>query len=279
MIRQKRAVNLLRRNVPERIRIFNHALTLHGYDITDQPIRDPCPDDILLIWNRYSSSAVQADLFEKVGATVLVVENSYLDMKDTKKAFAISLNHHLGGGHWPTPKHSRFDLLDITLKPWRTRGKTVLLLPQRGIGHPAVAMPKRWADKTETRLYKEAEHPVYVRRHPELLPEHKRTPLEHDLSKAWCVVTWASSAAIKAIVAGVPVFYEFPEWIAGSCSIFGTDQINHADPVQLMGDRETMLSNLAWGQWTTEEVYDGRWLDYYLERKGEVSNESLKSDT
>ena len=266
-IGMKRAVNLLRRVPLYRRDIFDNALKRHGYDVSYNPLSNPSPDDILIIWNRYSSSAKQADAFEKVGATVLVVENSYLDMRDTKKAFAISLNHHLGGGCWPLPKHSRFELLDITLKPWRTRGKTVLLLPQRGIGHPSVAMPKNWASKTELRLHKKANRPIHVRKHPELLPEHRRVPLEHDLSKAWCAVTWASSAAIKAIVAGVPVFFEFPEWIAGSCSIFGTDQINHEDPVQLMGDREEMLSNLAWGQWTTEEVYEGTWLEYYLERR------------
>lgn len=266
----KRAINLIRRAPTYRKDAFDAALRKLGYEVCSTAIKNPTPDDILLIWNRYSTGAVQADLFEKVGAAVFVVENGYLPIKDSKKSFAISLNHHLGGGHIPAPKHSRFHLLDISLKPWRTRGKTICLLPQRGIGHKAVAMPKRWADATYSKLHGKAERPIYVRKHPEMLPERSRTPLEHDLDKAWCVVTWASSAAIKAIVHGIPTFYDFDKWIAGSCAIHGLNQINHADPVDLMGDREEMLSNLSWGQWSIEEVFDGKLFEHYLEKHEEL---------
>lgn len=261
----RRAICLIRRQPNYRKDAFTHALEKAGFTVSDQPIQNPTSDDVLIMWNRYGTGAQQAELFERVGAAVIVVENGYLPMRDTKKTFAISLNHHLGGGRWPRPKHSRFDLLDIDLRPWRERGKTVLVLPQRGIGHPAVAMPKTWGEKVVQRLSK-AIRPIYVRKHPELLREQDRVPLEHDLDRAWCAVTWASSAAIKALVYGIPVFFEFPYWIAGSACAHGVSQINHADPVQLMGDREEMLSNLAWAQWSVEEVFDGRWVEYYLER-------------
>lgn len=266
----KRAILLVRRLPAYRHDVFSHALRKVGFTVSDSPIADPTPDDILVIWNRYGTGARQADLFERVGAPVLVVENGHLPMRDTKKTFAIALNHHLGGGYWPKPKYSRYELLDIDLRPWRERGKTILVLPQRGIGHPRVAMPKDWPTRVAQRLSKIAVRPVYVRKHPELLKEKDRVPLEHDLSRAWCAVTWASSAAIKALVAGIPVFHEFPQWIAGPSCALGISNINHADPVQLMGGRVEMLSNLAWAQWSVEEVYGSNVIELYLERFAEL---------
>ena len=267
---KRRAVNLIRSLPHYRKDAFDEALKKHGFEIINTPISDPRETDLLITWNRYGTGARQADLFEKVGAPVLIVENGYLPMKDTKKAFSISLNHHVGGGSWPAARYSRIDLLDIVLEPWRQGGKTILVLPQRGIGHRAVAMPTGWPEKVVRRLHPIAVRPIYVRKHPELLKEKDRVPLEHDLSKAWCAVTWASSAAIKAVVAGIPVFFEFPKWIAGPACIQGLSNINHTEPVELMGDREDMLANLAWAQWSVEEVFDGKVIGYYLERFQEL---------
>ncbi len=73
------------------------------------------------------------------------------------------------------------------------------------------------------------------------------------MKNAYAAVTWASGAGIKAIVAGVPVFYEMPSWIGGPAAKFGIDEID----TPFFGDRLPMLRRLAWSQWGGEEVRAG----------------------
>lgn len=255
----KTALCLIRQNPVYRHEAFVAGMTKLGYQVEVAPFhrRVPSPDDVVLIWNRYGTGDRQAALFEEYGATVIVVENSYVNMKDTKKAFAMSLNRHNGAGRWPAPEHCRLDKLDIDIKPWQEVGTHILVLPQRGVGLPGVAMPKDWPNKIVPKLKATAKSAlVYVRPHPGINPE--TTPLEEDLKRAWCAVTWGSSAATKALVAGVPVFYEFDRWIAGPAACDDIRKISlENSPVQYMGDRHAMFSNLAWAQWTVEEVMTG----------------------
>ena len=90
------------------------------------------------------------------------------------------------------------------------------MLPQRGIGPPGVAMPAGWPEKTVARLRTMTKRKVVVRAHPG--NNATQRPLERDLEGCWCVVTWASGGALKAICAGVPVFYDPARWIGRTCS-------------------------------------------------------------
>lgn len=254
----------VRTNMQYRNEVFREGVKRLGYEINLGTTKHPLPGDILITWNRYGTLDKAACIFEEVGLPVIVAENSYLDMKNCKKAFAMSLNKHNGGGRWPLPEGHRSLLLNIDLKPWKMKGKHVLILPQRGIGVPPVAMPKRWHLSVEKRL-KEWGVPFHTRLHPELLKKdtkgNEKHPLEQDLEKAYAAVVWASSAGIKAMLAGVPTFYEFPDWIGGNpAACFGIDPLLDGRPDHvhsLMGSRMQMLEKIAWAQWSGEEVRTG----------------------
>lgn len=255
----KTALCLIRQNPVYRHDAFVSGMTKLGYQVEVVPFhkRIPSPDDVVLIWNRYGTGDKQAELFEKQGATVIVVENAYVDMHNTKKAFAMALNRHNGAGTWPAPEHSRLELLKADIQPWKESGTHIVVLPQRGVGLPGVAMPKEWPGQITPKLKRISKSAlVYVRPHPGVVAES--TPLEDDLKKAWCVVTWGSSAATKALILGVPVFYQFDRWIAGPAACHNIEKISlEESPISFMGDREAMLQNLAWAQWTVDEVATG----------------------
>jgi hypothetical protein len=223
-----------------------------GCTIDDVPGREPKvkPSDILVVWNRYGVFDAQAKMFIRRGGTVIVAENGYLPMRGTKKAFALSLWHHNGAGVWPKME-SRSHLLDVTLKPWRRSGDEILVLPQRGIGPEGVAMPKRWQVDIERLLRKRK---FRVRQHP---GTNDVKPIERDLDRLKCAVTWGSGAALKVLCEGVPVFHEFPKWIGrlGACRDF--KRLDDADLSACMGDREAMLDNVSRAQWSVEEVETG----------------------
>lgn len=264
----KTALCLIRPNPVYRHDAFIAGMQKLGYQVEIQPFskgRRPTPDDVVLIWNRYGTGDKQATLFEEHGAAVIVVENSYLNMKKSKKSFAMSLNRHNGAGVWPGPEYSRYEKLDIDLQPWKESGTHILVLPQRGVGLPGVAMPRDWEGSVVPRIRRITKSSmVHVRRHPGTSKE--TTPLSDDFQHAWCSVTWGSSAATKALVAGVPVFYEFDRWIAGPAACFGINNISmDVSAHTMMGDRVAMLSNLAWAQWTLDEVLTGEPMERLLE--------------
>lgn len=225
----------LRHSVPERARAFHKGLSRLGYSIQSGVTMRPGPKDILVSWNRIRDGHLAAGSFESRGRPVIVAENA-------------TWGNHFLGRHWYTlglgyhnrsdcirPEGpERWDSLGVDLPRFRVGLGDTLILPQRGIGPPGVAMPQGWGEKAL------ALHGGRIRQHP---GQNPCIPLEEDLRGVGRVVTWGSGAAIKAIMLGVPVFSEMPNWI-GQCA---SDEQSRLD----------MLRRLAWGQWTLDEISTG----------------------
>jgi hypothetical protein len=238
----------LREQVHYRRAAFSSGLSAVGYAVSYVLPCRPNPEDVLVIWNRYGGGERAALTFEKAGAKVLVAENGYLGkdwLDDTW--YAIAHGQHNGAGRWPTGGPERWDSLGVELAPMRG-GSEVVLLPQRGIGPAGVAMPRDWTDRTYARLRGRGLR-VRVRQHP---GTRECVPLERDLGKASAVVTWGSGAALKALVMGVPVFYDFPQWIGGPAASRFTDDLTPCVDARL-----EMFRRLAYAQWRIGEIADG----------------------
>jgi hypothetical protein len=225
----------------------------------------PQPGDVLVIWNRYGQYEHEAKQFEAAGAAVVVVENGYLGHRydayakpftqDGDQLFAMALWHHNGAGQWWVGEPGRWREQGIEVKPWRISGEHILILPQRGIGPPGVAMPADWPQKALRKLRTLTKLPVRVRAHPGNSPA--RMPLERDLAGCWCAVTWGSSAALKAICSGIPVYAGFDRWIGLEAADTADREDWLESPKCDSEARERMLDRLAWAQWSTSEIATG----------------------
>ena len=201
-----RAFCLIRSQPHYRHDAFHSGLKACGYDVRTEYPRDIKPDDMLVIWNRYGQKDEYARQFEAAGAKVLIAENGYVGSdKDGHQLYALSRNFHNGGGSWHIGDEPRWKSQNIELKPWRDGGEEIIVLPQRGFGASEISQPQDWAETTATAIRRKTSRPVRVRNHPGNHPP--AIPLEQDLENAWAVVVWASSAGIKALAHGVPVFY------------------------------------------------------------------------
>jgi hypothetical protein len=209
------------------------------------------PTDVLVIWNRYGLHDAYAQRYISAGARVLVAENGYLPKdKKGRRYYALALEHHNGAGRWYGGDSTRWRDMGLEVAPWRTDGDHILVLPQRGVGPPGVAMPRNWAAETVKALKRVTKRPVKLRPHPGKNP----TPLEPDLANAWCCVTWGSGAGVKALLAGIPVVHSFTRWIgASACG----SEIAKVD-APYMGDRLAMFERLAWAQWHVDEISAGK---------------------
>lgn len=197
-----------------------------------------------------------ANNYERAGKPVIVAENGYVGIDENNHhLFALALDHHNGAGRYPVGCLSRWYDFNIPLKPWITeRGRDLLLLPQRGIGPPGVAMPRNWLSSIQSRLASQRRF-IRIRKHPGTAKNAK--PLTNDFKGVYMCVTWASGAGIKAIIEGMPVFHELSDWVGRDAA---TRDINKP----YTGDRSVMLARVAWSQWRIDEIATGEPFDNLL---------------
>lgn len=257
-----KAICLIREGPHYRREAFETGLRACGYDVT-RNVGHPKRSDLLILWNRYDWWAHQANEYEAAGAAVIIAENGLIGAshddhgkpRDTHgdRLYQMALRLHNGAGAWHIGARDRWRAQGVELKPWRENGEHVLLLVQRGFGHPAVVPPREWLQSTVKRLRTLTHRPLQTRAHPG--NERAVRPLEADLEGCWCAVTWGSGAGIKALCAGVPVYSDWPAWV-GFPSALPLTKIG-LDIAPSNSDRETMLNRLAWLQWTTPEIASG----------------------
>lgn len=229
-----------------------------GYDVVLEYQGEPiAPTDVLVIWNRYGGWAETADAFEAAGARVVVCENGYIG-----PTVAMSLGYHNGRGRHRVGGPERFQALGIDFKPWRKDGRHILICGQRGIGYGGVDQAEAWAADVIKRLSGITPRPILFRPHPagQRRPRFTnaetvdcRQPLAEQLRDCWAVVVWTSNSATSALIAGIPVFYDGPALITMKAATKGVALIDTPP----MPEREPAFVDLAWGQWTLDEIAAG----------------------
>lgn len=248
-----RAYLSIRHPGTERHAAFLSGVDALGYSVAQTFDARPWgPNDLVILWNRMPAQEQVARIASANGCPVIVAENGYIghDARG-RQLYALSLDHHNGAGRWPAGDQPRVAAQNIELRPWRTDGDHILVLPQRGIGAPGVAMPRGWTEKTVAELRRRTNRPVRVRQHPGNKPD--TAGLERDLRGAWCAVTWGSGAGIKALALGFPVFHDMPAWIGGPAAF---QLYQHLEYPKLR-DREVMLGRLSGAQASLDEIASG----------------------
>lgn len=232
----KRAWLNLRHQQSERAHAFCEGLSRIGYSAELALTMRPGDGDILVTWSRIGLGDMAANEFQRRALPVLVVENaSWGNGFAGTKWLTMARDFHNTAGCFPVGDSDRWDALGVDLKPWRTDGETVLL-PQRGIGCVQTAMPRAW---TQSALQKYPH--ARVRPHPGRSKDAR--PLSEDLARCAQVVTWGSGAAVQALMLGIKVHSDMPNWIG---------EQNNTDEGRL-----AMFRRLAWAQWRTSEIVSG----------------------
>ena len=244
------AVCLIRNHPPYNQSQFVKGLQAAGFKVSEQMTGSPKPGDVLLIWNRGGIRDHYAKQYEAIGAKVIVAENGWIGKtQNGGKLYSLALGWHNGLGQWKVGVPDRWPLLNTRLDPWRSAGDHILVLPSRGIGAPGIGMPREWPLQIVKRLRKQTKRPIKIRPHP----GDKNADMTDDLRNCHAVVTWGSGAAVKAIAAGVPAFYELKNWIGAAAARPLGDDLEQP----FLGDRLPMFQRLAWCSWTADEISTG----------------------
>lgn len=211
--------------------------------------------DLLVVWNRYGWRDTAAKAVESRGGSVIVMENGYLGNDFLgDRWYAAAISQHNGAGRWPVHGKERWDSLGFDLRPWQNGTEPPVVLPQRGIGPPGIAMPLGWTQSVMR------DRKFRLRPHPGIQTIQK--DLAQDISGCQSVITWGSGAAIKALSFGVPVFYSFDKWIGALAS----RKFSQYDLGPVKNDmlRLEMFRRLAWAMWRVSEIESGFAFDTLL---------------
>jgi hypothetical protein len=163
--------------------------------------------------------------------------------------------------------------LGLRLKPYRREGRHVLIVGQNpGDASLRGADIFDWMHKTATKARWVTDRPIVVRPHPvtpeAMMREFERRfaafegivvdypptrPVRAVLEDCWVLLAYSSSATIDAFIEGVPCITASPANMAWPVSDHELDRIEQPT----LFAREQWLSDLAYAQWSVEEMRAG----------------------
>lgn len=254
-----RAFCLVRNQPHYRFDSFIAGLRAAGYQaIPGHPQWPVRPGELLVIWNRNGETDQVARRVEAAGGLVLVAENGYIGADAQGiQTYALALHGHAGSGVWPDGGAERWSALGIETRPFRDHGDHIVICGQRGFGAPGMASPPEWHRDVARRLQRITQRPLVIRPHPGKPANHPEVvdAMRKALEGAHACVVWSSANAVRALVEGVPVFYEAPHSILGGAAKRGIQEIDQ--PLKDEGLRLAALQRMAWAQWTIAEIATG----------------------
>lgn len=180
----------------------------------------------------------------RAGRTWYYIDNGYFRPGHYAGFYRVSANAYQFEGE-AKPDWERWKALDLTLAPWQRAGAHVLICPPSEAYADHHGLPRDWGAQIARRLRECTDRPIRLR------SKNTRTALQDDLRGAHALVTYASNAALAAIMAGVPVV------TLGQC---GASKLAVAlDQIETPSyfEREPWLATLAGQQWTLDEVRAG----------------------
>src|SRR3990172_5148393 len=143
----------------------------------------------------------------------------------------------------------RWDKLGIELKPWRKGGSHVVVIPiTKWVGAFYGIDPEAWLRRTIATLRQHTDRDIVVK-------QKDLGQLSSALEGAWALVTFASNAAIEAVIQGIPIFTA----AVAAAAPMANQRIEEIETPATCGmaERERHLSNLAYQQFTPQEIADG----------------------
>lgn len=175
----------------------------------------------------------------------------------------------------------RWDSLHVEIAPWRKAGSHILLLGQSEHGQSSQHVSvMTWYGTAVAALRCVTARTIVMRQHPRVSiirtssrrvrnERHKIMAtigvspgsfrwssfprLERDLVDAWCAVAFSTTAAVKSVLAGIPVFVGSKVCMAFPVSAGALAQVE----TPALCDRKQWAHDLAYAQWNCFELSNG----------------------
>ena len=206
---------------------------------------------------------------------LIVIETPLLGrtITDKHEYHRVGLNHFMRGLTDFKNENSpsdRFEKLGLKIKPLRKKGDHVLIVGQNMNDASLFGIDfSLWVKNTIQHLRRYTDRPIVFRDHPEnkdlmknLIATYNwanvsysnKGTINDDLKNAHCTVAYTSGSSIDSILAGVPVIP------CSECNFVwpvSSHQLSEIENPKL-GEREQLLYDLAYAQWSVDEIKQGK---------------------
>ena len=166
-------------------------------------------------------------------------ENNRTNVLSLDGYFRIVHNNlvHNGEGNFPD---DRLKKLNLNFLDQSNSGDVIIL------SEPSEAMKKiynaySWVNETKDIIKKFSDRRVIVHN------KFSKKPLDELLKNAWSFVSLQSTAGFKAMVNGIPAYFTEPS----------LKNINRIEEIESPSINYKIFNNLAYGQWTLNEIESG----------------------
>lgn len=260
-------------NKPREINLaksFLRGAKIHSCQVLSIPLGTVLPEDIDLacmvgvksskLWRHYQALGIPVMMFDK-GYSRHKIDGCWeywrLSYNDHSPTFTTlsKINH----------KSDRFDKLRYEIKPWRKHTVTspILYAGSSAKYHAFQRMkdPTSYAKKIVAEIRKYSDREIIYRPKPSWrgaveVPgttySGPKDPLEPLMEKSHAVITHGSNICFETMLAGIPCIVT-GTGVARSISSSSISEVEYPK----MGDREQLLYNLAYHQWTLREMASG----------------------
>jgi hypothetical protein len=251
---------------------FEHSLRAAGHDVQG----DNMHSDVGVIWSvlfdgRMAGNKPIWDYYRKTGRKIIVLEVGGIQRGTTWKVGLNGINRdaYFGPGN---NNNDRNHLLGLSLKPWRTNGKYILICGQhnKSLQWNNMLPISSWVMDTIETLQAHYNYPIIFRPHPRCRLDsiehqyknvYRQDPVkingtydDYDMNfdNIKFTINWSSNPGIHSIIQGVPAFVgpSSLAWDVASQDLLRVDNPR-------MPDRQQWLNDYAHTEWTVEEISQG----------------------
>lgn len=165
----------------------------------------------------------------------------------------------------------RFERHGVQIRPWRENGTHILVAGMSAKAAAAEGLQAhQWERATINRLRELTDRPIVYRPKPswaEAKPLEgsifdSTTPLDEALLNCHAVVTHHSNVAVDALLAGVPCICP-----GGAASLLSAHALEDIENPPMPDGREQWAFNLAWTQWSVDEMAAGLAFRYLVDEE------------
>lgn len=167
----------------------------------------------------------------------------------------------------------RMKAMDLKIKPWRKKGNHIVLITQSPNDQSLCGTNHfKWINETLVSIRKYTDRPITIKTHPlwdkninqylSLLTKEvdysiDRTSSSNNrfncLKNCWAAVAFTSGMSVDSILRGIPMITSIKGNFVYPISSHTFSEIE----TPKLGDRKQLLSNLAYTQWTADEMASG----------------------
>jgi hypothetical protein len=237
--------------------------------------------DVAVIWSMLWTGRMQSnkkiwEYYRSKNKPVVILEVGALNRNVLWK---ISVNSIDNTGYYGPINNteSRKNKLKIFEKPWK-QSQNIIIACQNPNSQLWNKMPSNetWVNGIISEIRKYSDRPIIVRNHPrnhirlnrkdvilqtpkKILTSYDSFDFENSLKSAWAIINYNSNPGVISAINGTPIFVHTTS-LAFPVGNLSFSNINHP----LTPDRSQWLNDIAYTEWTIDEIESGEPLDRLL---------------